>query len=56
MVKIELTIIDLIFTMVHVHQAKSMWLRHCLWAEGAAGIAVVVAGHELSRTWSELAH
>ena len=29
MVKIELTIIDLIFTMVHVHQAKSMWLRHC---------------------------
>ena len=26
MVKIELTTIDLIFTMVHVHQAKSMWL------------------------------
>ena len=28
MVKIKLTTKNLIFTMVHVHQAKSMWLRH----------------------------
>ena len=40
MVKIELTTIDLIFTMVHVHQAKSMWLRP--WQlENMQGVKVV---------------